>query len=267
MEKIKIKWLNSPISAASQIYDSGLEYCLINKEHEQCHPFVFCKDFMQDAIHGYLNNKKASIYGFNYNPDKMPKLSFDKTRLIIANSGDKKFSERVLGIVDLLNQFEDKLKLKSTTLQSVLNPLKKYTKNGMFYLDGSSQWLNSPVMISLYSLMIRIGCSHKIGTDFMTTIKGVISGAIPQYQSNDKIQLSQSMVGIEKLLESGYRKFFFIETLKNYPSKVDISTMHNGAGIVSWSRGNTKNICPYWTRKIKRPIKGVGTTTNFTMER
>jgi adenosine/AMP kinase len=97
--------------------------------------------------------------------------------------------------------------------------------------------------------MLRVGFVHKPGTDFMVTLRGVGSGKIPAYQTNDQHQVSQALKGIEKILKMGYRKFFFIDTQKNYPAKVPISTMHNSAGICGFASGATQNVCKYWTRK------------------
>ena len=260
MKELTITWLKSTTSSAAQIYESGLQYCLVNKEHEQCHPLVFCKDFIQDAVHGFLNNKVASIYGFTYDPAKMPKLSLDRIRLLLVNSSDAKFGDRVLKVIDLLNQVEAKLKLKHSHLWKVSNPPKSYAKTGAYYISGSGQWLNSPVMVSMYSLMIRAGFNHTIGTDFMTTLKGIASGKIKSYQNNDQRQVSSALKGIEKIIEKGYRKFFYIETQKNYPANTPIGTMHNSTGIIGFTTGSTKSICPYWTRKsIDSPKKVVPT--------
>ena len=54
----KIKWLEKP-AALAQIYGSGLEYCFISKDGKQCCPFVYCKDFLQDAILAQQHGKNV----------------------------------------------------------------------------------------------------------------------------------------------------------------------------------------------------------------
>ncbi len=267
MKKTKLKWLAQPCVGAAQIYSSGLQYSLVNKDKQQCTPLIFCKDFLQDAIHGFINNRQASIYGFVYNPSSMPKLDMDRVRLVVVNSSDKKFADRIPAVVDLLNQAEKRLKMKPTRVYEVSNPPKAYAKTGAYFFSGSGRWLNAPPLISMYSLILRCGFSHTIGQDIMTTLKGIANGKVKAYQSNDRSQISGAMKGIERIFEKGYRKFFFIDTAKNYPNKTDIGTMHGCSGIMSFASGGTKSICGYWTRKsIDKPKPKDAPSAGTTVE-
>lgn len=249
MEKINIKWLKTQSNSIAQIYSSGLEFCFISDNLEQCHPFVFCKDFLQDAIYGFLHNKKASIYGFSYDPSTKPRLSMKRTRIALANQQDKDFAKKIPNTLDFINQFARKLRMKKTyVFESMDNP-KKYSKCGIFVTDGSAKWMNSPPLISMYSLLMRCGFVHTIGEDFMTTIDGILKRKIKPYQSNDLTQLSGAINGIKKILDIGYRKFFYIDSQKNFPKTADIGTMHSSCGICGFSSGYSKNVVKFWHRK------------------
>lgn len=272
MKKTKLTWLAQPTGAAAQIYSQGLQYSLVNKNHEQCTPLIFCKDFLQDAIHGSLHNQQASIYGFTYNPKTMPKLDMDRVRIVVVNNSDKKFSERIPGVIDLLNQAEKRLKMKPTAVYEVSNPPKAYAKTGAYFFSGSGMWLNAPPLVSMYSLLLRVGFSHVVGVDLLKTLRGVANGKIKQYQSSDQSQMAGALKGMERIFEKGYRKFFYIDTAKNYPKSASIGTMHGSSGIVAFSGGSTKGLCKYWTRKSidnpkpkpdveKKPDLSAGTTT------
>ena len=247
--KINVKWLPAKSGGIAQIYSSGLEYALCNEKYEQCHDFVFCKDFVQDAIHAHLYGGVASIYGFTYNPKEQPKLSLDRLRLLCVNSSDSKMLEKVPNVLDLLNQFCKKLKIKPTKAFLVANPPAKYKKNGCFLIDASGMWNNAPVLVSMFTLLLRVGFVHKQGENCLETLKNLVDGKIKPYQSNDRSYIQQSMDGIEKILKWGYRKFFFINIEKNYPKGTNIGTMHNQTGIVAFSSGSTKSVCKYWTRR------------------
>jgi hypothetical protein len=139
--------------------------------------------------------------------------------------------------------------LKPTKVKEVNNPPKQYAKSGIFLTEGSSRWMNSPPMISMYSLLLRCGCAHISGNDCMDTINGIINGKVKAYQRDDASQLKGALPGIELILKLGYRPFFYIDTAKNYPKETYIDTMHNSAGIVGFSSGFSRQICPYWHRK------------------
>jgi hypothetical protein len=247
-ESIDVKWLPRKAGGIAQIYSSGLEYALANENMEQCHDFVFCKDFIQDAIMSHLHGGIASIYGFSYNPATQPKLSLDKLRLIVVNSADKSFNDKIPHVIDFLNQFCNKLHLKKTVAYKVENPPAKY-KNGCWIIESSGMWQNAPVFVSMYTLLLRVGFIHKTGNDCMDTIKKLLDGKTKPYQSNDKSYMQQGMKGIETILKLGYRKIFYIDTAKNYPKGTNIGTMHNQTGIVAFSGEQSKQVCKYWHRR------------------
>jgi hypothetical protein len=247
--KVNIKWLPSKGGSIIQIYSSGLEYALCNADFQQCHDLVYCKDFLQDAIHAHLYGGSANIYGFSYNSKTQPPISVDRLRIICVNSNDSKFLERVPNVLDFLNQFCKNLGIKACKAFQVSNPPSRYAKNGVFLIDASGMWNNAPVLVSLFTLLLRVGFVHKKGDDCMETLKQLVDGKIKPYQNNDRSYVQQSMKGIERILEHGYRKFFFIDIEKNYPKGTNIGTIHNQTGIVAFSSGSTKSVCKYWTRR------------------
>lgn len=241
---MKIKWLDNPSAAGiSQIYSSGTKFCFISENYEQCHSLVYCKDFLQDVILACLRNKSVSIYGFTYNPSKSPKIYMDKCRLALAHN-DKTFPSRIESTVDFVNQFAKKIKLVPTIATEVNKPR---GSSYAFVTEGSKMWMNSPPLISLYSLLLRVGLSHKKGTDFMETIDGVIKNKIKTFGSNDSYYLQSAKKAIDRILEMGYRKFFYIDSSKNFPD-TNVSVMH-GCGIVAMANNSTKSVVPYWHRK------------------
>ncbi len=246
--EVKVKWLSGKSGHLAQIYQTGLEYALCNAELEQCHDFVLCKDFIQDAIYSHLHGGIASIYGFTYDPKKHPKLSLDRLRLLVVNSNDSKFTEKIPNVLDFLNQFAKKLKMKATGAYLVSNPPSRY-KNGCWLIDASGMWNNAPVLVSMFTLLLRVGFIHKKDNDCMDTIKQLVDGKIKPYQNNDRSYVQQGMKGIENIVKWGYRKFFYIETEKNYPKNTNIGTMHNQTGIVAFASGSTKSVCKYWNRR------------------
>lgn len=254
MDQIQIQWLKNGTGHIAQIYSSGLEFCFVSDDMRQCHNFVYCKDFLQDVVHGFIHKKKASIYGFSYDPTSQPPICMDMCRIALVNSSDKNFKEKIPHMVDFVNQIAKKLHLRRTQVFEAIDPPKKYAKCGVFLLDGSSRWMNSPPLISMYSLFVRCGFSHTKGNDFMETINGIVNDKIKPYQSNDKTQLSGALKGIKNILNLGYRKFFYIDNEKNYPESTRVDTLHNSCGIVAFSGGSSRSVVPYWHRKSLKKV-------------
>lgn len=242
-----IKWLETKKKSIAQIYDSGMEYSFVSDGLKQSHEFVYCKDFLQDAVHGSLNERDASVYGFVY--DHKNKLCNKKTRILLTNRSDKKFGESMKKIIDFVNQFAKKLHLKPTKAYPVSNPPKKYEKCGVFLTEGSVKWMNSPPLLSMYTLLLRCGGSHTIGNDCMATVEGINNWTVNSYGQEDGLQITEALPGIKDILKLGYRPFFYIDDKKNYPEEVDTDTMHESGGIVSFSSAYQYDpICPYWHR-------------------
>ena len=248
MEKVKITWYNWKGSIA-QIYSNGLEYAFASEDNKQCCPFVFCKDFLQDCVWGQLYGKVATIFGFTFNPKNDPHLDMNKCKLLVTNSADpKEFKNRIEKCVLFINQIEKALHLIRTVAYECELPPPHYTKCGVFLLESSRRWLEAPPLVSLYTLLIRVGFVYN-GTDtFMEHIAKVQEGKISPYQRNDASYLKSADKGIKQIMELGYRKIFYIDPKKNYPEGIQTGVLHNSTGIVGFTAGSTKTVVPYWHR-------------------
>ena len=222
-----------------------MEYAFISDDLKQCHNFVYCKDYLQDAIYSSINDKAIKIYGFSY--DRKKPLPKEKTRIAI---GDKKkdLTGLIPNMVGFLNQFSEKISLDKNTATAV-EPPKEFSK-GVFVIEGDPTWMISPPMISLYSLLIRVGLSAPEG-DFMDIIKKTIEGAIKPYQENDKRYLQSAMPGIDRILKHGYRKIFYVKAKDNYPDTLAVGTIHGVCGIVGLGNGGSSSHMPHWHKELK----------------
>lgn len=247
---IKVDWL-SKSSSLSQIYSSGLEYCFISKDSKQCCPMVLCKDFLQDALFSIHHDVPVSIYGFVYQLASCEPVDMAKMRIAIGNAQDSTFIDKIPGLLEFIHHFETKLRLVKTRMKLVSNPPSRY-KSGVVVLESSNRWMLSPPMLSMYSLLIRVGFTHKIGDSPETTMNNLLGGISTPYQRNDKDQLRTAQKGIEKILKYGYARIFFKEPKKNFP-KTDISTMHNNMGIVSFTTESPKVHIKHWFRDLDAP--------------
>jgi hypothetical protein len=254
----KIAW-HPKTRKLNQIAKEGLEFALVSDKYEQIHQLVWCKDFLQDVYHGFLNNSISEIYGFKYDPAECCAVSLDRTRMIVTNWKDKELGDKLKkGVLPLLHEVEDALKMSKTIMEKCGSVPPRYGRSGVWLLDSSKRWFKAPPMISLYTLLIRVGLVKEEGDSLETTIEKIKNGTVKCYYSEqkeqDKHQLKRAEKGIKEILKHGDRRLFYPDPKLNYPpvqnGKKDISiyTIHDHCGIVAYSEGYTKSNFPYWHR-------------------
>ena len=161
---VKVEWFKKS-SVLNEIYQStGMMFAFVssplNGTH-QCHEWVKCRDFLPDAVRSQLTNKKCSIYGFIFDPTKNPIVDLNKMRLLVTKSPLKdvdlhKFKQKIKSGLKLLNHFESMagvIKSKVTEVDTVGQNIYK----SIFLFTGSTMWVRSPFLISMYSFLIRLG--------------------------------------------------------------------------------------------------------------
>jgi hypothetical protein len=258
-----IKW-HFKTKKICQIPKEGLEFALVSPDYKQVHQLVWCKDFVQDAIHGYLNKSHIVIYGFVYDPVNSPPISLDKTRIIVANWKDKELGEKVLSrALPLIHSIESRLKLDLTEISKCGKCPPIYGRSGVWLLEGDKKWMIAPPMISLYTMLIRIGMVHDPKDTLEDTIQKIESGKTAPYFSqggaSDAYQVKEGKKGIQFILRHGVTKVFGKSMKQNYPplsfdSKFNIYCVHNKCGIVGFSTKQTKDYFPKW-HKLEEETK------------
>ena len=250
-KSVSIVW-KPKVARIAQIFGKGLEYAFVSPDNQQVHQFVYCKDFLQDTIHAYLNNTTVSLYSFRYNGNDSTPITLDSTKILIASYRDSAFRKKINPIIDFLNQIEDVLGMKKTKVYGCASPMPTYKRSGVFMLKGSKRWMKAPPMISLYSFLIRLGCAHQEGASYKDTLQGIFNGSIKPYQSMDATYLKDSLHGIDFILKMGDRKIFHNEIKRNYPRSITkFDDMHNNCGLIGYCKGQAKVHCPYWYRDFK----------------
>lgn len=235
-----------------QIYNKGLEYAILSDNYEICNPLVWCKDFLHDIVHSSLANRPFEIYRLKYNPSINPRPCIKQARILVANSRDSRMMKKIDSCADFIHQIENKLGIPHTKIRHCINPPSGYTKNNVFIFQGNKRWLVAPAMLSLYTLLIRVGFSHFEGQNYTITLSGLKDGQIKQYQSKDARWLKEIEPAFNKILQYGDRKIFYKNIKLNYPAHMSTDTMHNKMGIVAYSNDIIAKstglpvMMPYW---------------------
>lgn len=236
----------------SQISSNGLEYAFLSNDYKQIHQLVWCKDFLHDAIYGQLTGKKISIYGFSYDPNEHQPLHLDSTRLMLASRKDRDFEKKIKCSLIFLNKIERHLKIFKTKIEKCASPPRHYAKSGVFIFNGSKRWMKSPPMISLYTLLIRVGMVHDPKCTWQETIDAIRNGSLSPYYTYDGNFLKDAKDGMDRIFKFGDRKIFHRDIKENYPDDVNTGRMHNDYGIVGYSKKVTENRCPHWHRNLEK---------------
>jgi len=256
IREIEVQW-HPKTEKLYQIPKEGMQYAFVSQDFKQIHQLVWCKDFLQDAIWGHLNQKKVSIYGFTYDPETMLPLYLRRTRLMVANWKDESLGPKLLNnCLPFLHAIEKRLGMRRTELFRCQKVPPRYSTAGVWLLEGSKRWMKSPPMISLYTLLIRAGMTHHPGKMPVMTLRHLADGTVRPYfggegfkGADDNENISTSLSRFKHLLKTGDRKIFHRKMRENYPSTIQTNKLHNSYGFVGFAKNYTEEDFPYWHRQ------------------
>lgn len=214
-----------------------------------------CKDFLTDVIWATINKKNIEIYGFSYDLKNNPPISLDPVMLIVRNKQLENyvFDKQITNCVKFLNLIEIRLKFELCKAEKV-----KYKGNGSVWLfTFDKRWIHASPMISMLSLMMRIGCHYKGTGSLINALKKFKQGTkeiresggtsddyfddIDENKSpifNDAQYLKQSFAMRNLILKRSI-SIFKEKIEENYPSNVDTHSVHNCWGIVAAQKQET----------------------------
>ena len=241
-----------------QIPKEGIEYALVSEDYRQIHQLIWCKDFIQDAIYGHINQKLVEIYGFQYDPKICPPVYMKQLQLMVTNWKDENFASKIFeNCQSFLHEIESRLKIKKTVIEKCCNPPARYRKAGVFLLNGSKRWMHAPPMVSLYTLLIRVGLVHPKGQEALETIDQVKNGILKPYnwqpaKDSDSDVIINAYAGIKRILSNGDRRLFYRDIKRNYPANnyqgvpFSVFQMHDHCGMIGFSTARNKEDFPRW---------------------
>jgi hypothetical protein len=249
---MQVSWYPHKMRIAQTVW-SGIQYSFLSEDNKQINPFVFCKEFLLDAYWATKNMRQIFIYGYEYNPFLDPKVCLTECRILLRNFYDPKFSKKIQNMVAFLNHFEDKLgysKSRFETCDGAGSPT--------FLLISDSKWMHAPPLLSLLTLLIRIGMIYNGKTDFLEHCDLVRKGYITPYQIRDNDHLRRSWTAIKALLNKEENRWRLHEDSSlNWPAKAKAYTIHEHSGIVSLAIGTADMVCKDWyvKKEVKENVK------------
>lgn len=223
------KWFDD--KGMAEIYDTGLQFAFTSADGQQCHPFAYCKDFLQDAVWAELNKCKANIHGFVHEYGTNPPVDLKKTRMAVRFQGGSDFRSKCLKALNFMREIDSAQDFVPTELQ--FGGKYKGGASEVYVFVSDAGWMYSPVMISLYSLALRVGMTYE-GGSWRTHFEAAKS----YLGSNDRNYTEKAKRALDKIIGQKMGDVFADTQAKNYPpSKTDklLPGMHHNSGIVSYA--------------------------------
>jgi hypothetical protein len=250
----ELDWDIEWTTGTEALYTSSTSFCFVSKDRKQCHPLVTCKDYLGDMVFGTINDWEVTQTNgnFKYSTKNCPRICVDELRLVLCNRQDAGFSKSIGSIIDLIHKAEKELNIPWTQVFRVRNPKPTHKATGMFLFVGDAAWMSSPVMLSLYTLLLRMGKHHSSKKSFMKSMKAFAkftndTGSRPTGMNYyDPCICRDSIPAIERMIAEGYENVFGNDLKKNYPPDLREDITHSGFGIQSFALKSSKKYCPHW---------------------
>jgi len=231
LDEIKVDfWKTNPhLCEISQT--AGIEYSFMSSEADgfkQCHQWIKCRDFLHDALRSHISGKADEIYGFKYDPKVNPPLDLKKMRMLIKHTKS--------GTVDTREVMDASLAaLHMVEKTGGIELSKLYKVNGhdnMYLFEGAEDWMESTFMISLYTLLIRLGAQKMSFKDKEEFDKKIDELSKSNKSDNDINYLKTVSPFIHRIVEKR-KALVYVKKDKMLFEGKGIGTFHGYTGVVS----------------------------------
>ena len=213
----------------AEIYGrEGLRYSLLKPTKEGFvgyHGSTCCKDFFTDVFWSEHMEQETLIWGFSWKPGTLD-LS-DHTYYMAIEFGTVALGDRKDKAVRLLNAFEQRFKI----------PLSKVTTDAeekLLVFSFDRAWASRPVMISLLTLLMRLGPHYDGGMDPIVYLRKIVSNGNP-YGVYDKIELGKA--GVIELLEKCFTNGQPPHPQQTFEQYKKAHDCHHNGGLIAFTTG------------------------------
>lgn len=214
-----------------EAYSRGVEYCTLSKNNEAIHAFTYCKDFISDIFYGSRFQVPMKIYRFSWNPKTNKAPSLYPAKMLIRDKKYKAMAPRAKNCQALLNLAEEALGI------SVPSRCIGLQDDGCIYVESPGlEWTESLPMISLWTLLMRIGFSRFVaskarGKNFTEALQYLVDFS-KDSSARDNSRINCIINNMEKLEDRQFKITFAPYMFEDFSDK-DVSFIHNRTGIIS----------------------------------
>jgi hypothetical protein len=208
----------------------------------RCHTYVKCRDFLHDALRTQISGTVSSVFSFRFDKKVNPPIDLRYMRMLVKSDAAKtseevaKWDTHMLSGLRLLNHYE---KLANKPLSTVVRLTNEPVATWLF--TGSSFWLKTPYLASMYTFLIRLGVRNiefQTDEELQEKYKQIADAPTSESYDNDKKylkscwdKLSKVIINRVSLFGDGWDKI--------YNAGTSINSFHNNSGIVSLCKGIT----------------------------
>lgn len=217
-----------------EIYQSvKLRYAFVSPNDEQVAPFCLCKDFLHDMVRAFLRGEDMHIHGMSYTYGKNPPIDMGRTRILARYDNVLKvdgIDEQMESAIKLINYYDDILGVEHSKVERLSDS--KFDHCSVWLFSSDKVWMSSPVLISLYTMLMRLGEKRLKFTDKESLYKA-IDDVCKKKTDNDTEYISQ----IKHRLETALSNISFLKEGEEidpiyYNKNIPLGTFHNNCGIV-----------------------------------
>lgn len=172
----------SPYTQSGQTSD--IEFSILNRVNKnsfrELHYQVKCREYLGDAnVAAHLNKDTPIIYGFRLVGERMP---LDESLFSLSVKEDS--YNNLIANMHIINDLEKEMKILKKDQSKLFDTglFNQLTGRKKLVLVGPSDWMKSPLTVSLYSFIIRI-LTYKQGHDTIEDFlkKSNITGSDSSY--------------------------------------------------------------------------------------
>ena len=130
---------------------------------QQCVSWKTCRDYMQDSLRCAVLNENIESDSNGYYPGKNPPIDFKKIRMLVSSEAKSLATEKdwwyyfKKGIYfgkRIINFYEKTYGFKT---QTRITEVQCHNRNKCWMLIGPDEWVNNPHLLSLFTLLLRVG--------------------------------------------------------------------------------------------------------------
>lgn len=238
MKKVSVTFWTKHANLCEISQQVGMKYAFLSVDNKQCHPWIKCRDFLHDALRCQVTGKKDGIYGFNFDPEVNPPLDLKKMRMLVKRDPHSKeknpsevTKEAIYRALSIIRCIETKAGIKTLSKLHVTDE-----DEDIYIFEGPRAWMGSPFMISLYTLLIRLG-AKKIEFDNVEELDAELkrlSDNEEKSSDNDIRYLKVVQPYIHKIVENRKKlKYVGKDNKPLFFVDKGINIFHNYTGVVS----------------------------------
>jgi len=183
-----MKWLDQPRTKAAQVFSSGVEMCLMDREMNQLHQMVTCRAFIADCVWAQVMKKQFKYQGFKYKPVVGSSFSpYTSMRLLVTDKSSNDLPIAGKAVLQALTRIESANGINTSCAWDVTGP----DGEPALLLKADDDWMMSPQMVHMYTWLVRIllKCpEYESAEDFFANVVmeswDVVRGHPPQHRQD-----------------------------------------------------------------------------------